>query len=165
MNIRGILSIAIQIAFTVGFFAVLALTATGCEPAPPAGVELDAGPALDIILATYGSTVAHPRVVAVDYDCSDTHDGGTGYGFTFGGSCVGGATMDSGNVYIVVKPGNANRYSDHLAHEARHVAAGGDMDPHHTSPGFYADVARAQAALKASTLDMMPVGVVGLDRR
>lgn len=142
--------------------ALLALLAVACTPAPPTGVELDAGPALDIILATYHSQAAHPRVIAVEWNCSDVHDGGTGFGFWFEGACRGGyVERSTGIVYIVIKPGNNNRYSDHLAHEVRHWV---DFAPDHTSPGFFPDVARAQVALKASPYDLMPVGVGGLDQ-
>jgi hypothetical protein len=158
---RGVLSIVAQVAVTIGWFLFFAATGTGCAPANPHGVELNAGPALDVILATYASQAAQPAVYGVQSDCSDMHDGATGYGFWLDGACRGGLTTDAG-IFIVLHPKGA-RFSHNLAHEVCHYLAGGDFDPGHTSPCF-AQVSRAQAALVASLVDVVTVGVGGFDR-
>lgn len=139
----------------------LAIVASACAPADPHGIELNAGPALDVILATYASQAAHPPVYGVQSDCSDMHDGATGYGFWLDGACRGGLTTKAG-IFIVLHPKGA-RFSHNLAHEVCHYLAGGDFDPGHTSPCF-AQVARAQAALVASPDDVVIVGAGGFDR-
>jgi hypothetical protein len=128
-----------------------------CAPALPAGVELDAGPALDVILA--GSNVAHPRVFGVASDCADMHDGQMGYGFAIDGRCAGGLTVSEG-VYIVLHP-HGPRYSMNLAHEVvGHWAEGGDFDPGHSSsrfaPGGAVDAAKARLAGSPFDLIALP---------
>ncbi len=133
-------------------FALVGLGAGACSPdMPRQGVELDAGPALDVILGTYGSSAAHPTVWGVAADCTSEHDGGWGFGFWLDGECRGGLT-DASGIRIVLRPVIAGtRYSTTLPHEACHWAAGpgGNFDPGHTGACF-AKVAAAAAALEAA---------------
>jgi hypothetical protein len=154
------LQIAVQVIVVPALLVMFALLANGCTPDMPRGsVELNAGPALDVAFAALGrSDVAHPPAVyGVPLDCSDS----TGQGFWLDGGCRGGFTDPTG-IYLPLTAGA--RYSHHLAHEARHWIVGGDFDPRHASPGFYADAAAASAALARSPGDVIVVGVGGFER-
>jgi len=161
-------TLVFQVLWPIVVILLFVLSGSGCSPAEPQGaVELNAGPAMDLIMESFHSDVAHPGVFGVASDCSDVHDGGQGFGFWLDGACRGGFTSDQ-RVYIVLHPAGT-RYSYNAAHEARHWAAGGarvggDLDPDHRAPGFYDDVARARAALVASDLDVVQVGAVGFER-
>lgn len=136
--------------------AVFALGLPACAPPLPQGVELDAGQALDLLLA--GSNVAHPTVYGVASDCHDMHDDQVGYGFSVEGRCAGGLTVSEG-VYIVLHP-DGPRYSMNLAHEVvGHWVQGGDFDPEHSSPRFAPGgaVAQAKALLARSPVDVITV--------
>jgi hypothetical protein len=160
--IPGLVTLAMILIFEL-------LGGLGCAPAEPQGaVELEAGAALDLILPLYHTAPGpHPGVFGVPSDCSDFHDGAVGYGFWLDGACRGGLTTDQ-RVYLVLHP-QGTRASYNLAHEARHWAAGegligGDLDPGHTSPTFFPDVAAGVAALRASDLDVLQVGPGGFAR-
>lgn len=146
-------------------FAVLGLGAGACSPdMPRQGVELDAGPALDVIFATYGSNAAHPTVWGVPADCTSEHDGAWGFGFWLDGACRGGLTDASGTRIVLMPVLAGTRYSYTLAHEACHWLAGpaGNFDPGHTSACF-AHVAAAQAALEAAGAINVVHGAPGPD--
>jgi hypothetical protein len=106
--------------FTLSLFLTLTIACT--QPLPPTDKPLDAGAALDLILA--GTQTAHPPVFGVTSDCQDMRAGGIGFGFFLDGGCRGGLTVSEG-VFIVLHP-DGGRYSMNLAHEvAGHCRRGG----------------------------------------